>query len=420
MPPLCPLSSCPPLHLPKVPALSQLLHLSPGSPHAACLPHGSHQASPFPTLFLQRPHACTAPTPRGPPGSTAAQALGSKTAAATDPFAGFLPCYHIETAAPPASSGVTTGTLCTPNWACVSSTGVMRCWRGSPRGTADCRQTRPWQKKLNILRDTLQLELKYRRPQGESTWHATIAVMQKTRLDGGLHLRFLFCRWFSRARAALAEMSPGWTSSSVLTVPSQRGFPRIPRQRATGTDDHHQVQMITTTVLSSSFCESTYQIDQRGQPPLCLYFQLCLQVSLSDVTASLSLPLFLSSGPVHCSGLLLRRLLHCQRDSLCAHPALLFLQTHSLHQFLQKHLLPVHVTAFFMTGLWDLSLHKTEHIPSRPMWQVNPLRTCATASNKVTICIMFLHQITVYTRTHTHTQMLVNAFWEGGGTRELF
>lgn len=43
---------------------------------------------------------------------TTAQALGKKraTAAAINPFTRFLPCYHIERAAPLASSGITAGT----------------------------------------------------------------------------------------------------------------------------------------------------------------------------------------------------------------------------------------------------------------------------------------------------------------------
>jgi len=111
----------------------------------------------------------------------------------------------------------------------------------------------------------------------------------------------------------------------------------------------------------------------------CLRFQLRLQTSLSDVTASLSLLLFLSPGPVHSSGLLLHCLLHCQCYFLCAHPPFLFPQTHSLHQFIQRHLLLVRVIACFTIGLRDLSLHRTEHIPSRPAWQTNHLRTHATA-----------------------------------------
>lgn len=205
-------------------------------------------------------------------------------------------------------------------------------------------------------------------------------------------------------------MPPGWTSSSVLTVtwtclhrclrwvPSQRGFPRIPRQRAAGADDRHQVQMTPTTVLSSSFCESTYQIDQRGQPPLCLHFQLCLQISLwcycfpfaTAFFASWSCPWLWPSIMPFVTLLIL--------FSLCPFR---FLQTHSLHQFLQRHCLPVHVIAFFMTGLQDLSFYRTEHVPSRPMWQINPLRTHATA-NSTAIHTMFLHQITVYTHAHTH------------------
>lgn len=66
------------------------------------LSHSSHQPWPLPVSFLQLPRACTAPTLRGPLGSTPAQALGNEaaTAAATNPFIRFLPCYHIKMAAP--------------------------------------------------------------------------------------------------------------------------------------------------------------------------------------------------------------------------------------------------------------------------------------------------------------------------------
>lgn len=265
LPPLCPLSSCPPLHLPRVPALRHLLHLSPSAPQAACLPHGSHQPSPIPTSFLQQPYACTAPTPRGPLGSTAAQALGNKTAtaAAINPFAGFLPCYHVETAAPPASSGVTAGTPCMPNWVCVSRTEVTWCRRSSPRGTADCHQTRPWWKKPNIWKDMPWLELKHRKPREESTWCAVIAVMQKTRVDRGLHL------WCSVLQAILqSKSSPcrnaSWLNKLIYARSNMDSLSQVPledplskdipkdswtksrrgRWSSPGVDDHHPCSIL--------------------------------------------------------------------------------------------------------------------------------------------------------------------------------
>lgn len=63
------------------------------------------------------------------------QPLGNQMAvAAINPFTRFPTHYHIATAGPLASSGVTTGTPCTLNPAQVSSPEVMRCWRGLTQG----------------------------------------------------------------------------------------------------------------------------------------------------------------------------------------------------------------------------------------------------------------------------------------------
>lgn len=129
------LSSCPPLPLPKVTALCCLLRLRPSLPHATCLPHGSPPAITLPGPIPPAVARLHGPNSKGSPGSAPGQPLGNQMAvAAINPFTRFPTHYHIATAAPLASSGVTTGTPCMLNPAQVSSPEVTWCWRGLTQG----------------------------------------------------------------------------------------------------------------------------------------------------------------------------------------------------------------------------------------------------------------------------------------------